>query len=94
MGVCCIVPWIIHPALKTIPHAYTLSNEAFLAVDMAVMSGTTDVAYLQFQFSYQTQEPILNVRRIMLNLAKQDHDQHVEHEIGQTWLEMARIARE
>ncbi|KAK2144551.1 hypothetical protein LSH36_748g02080 [Paralvinella palmiformis] len=46
------------------------------------------------QASYQKQEPILNVRRIMLSLAKQDYGHDVDTEIGQTWLQMAKAARE
>lgn len=47
------------------------------------------------QSSYKVQEPILNVRRAVLNLARDLHKTGVlDQEIGMTWLQNARIARE
>ena len=37
---------------------------------------------------------MLHLRRIILRLAKDEMNLDVDHEIGKTWLQSARIARE
>lgn len=46
------------------------------------------------QCAFRTQEPILTLRRTMLSLAHSDSDQKLDNEIGQCWLNIAKVARE
>lgn len=52
-------------------------------------------ARLQYcQVSYRYQDPILNLRRIILQLASAERGLCVVTEVGQCWLQSARVARE
>jgi len=44
--------------------------------------------------SYRYQDPILNLRRIILQLASAERGLNVDSEVGQCWLQGARVARE
>ena len=50
------------------------------------------------QYSFRTQEPILNLRRTVMSLAREEEAEDralaLDKEIGQCWLSTAKIARE
>lgn len=49
-------------------------------------------SYVLLQASYRTQEPILNLRRVLLSLNNQR--QEVHRLVGQCWLQSAKVARQ
>ena len=46
-----------------------------------------------FQASFRTQEPILNLQRTVLNLARHEKNLALEKDIGLSWLHSAKVSR-
>ena len=63
-------------------------------VDLSTLSRRWQARLQCCQLSYRYQNPILNLRRIILQLASAERGLCVNTEVGQCWLQSARVARE
>ena len=63
-------------------------------VDLSMLSRRWQARLQCCQLSYRYQDPILNLRRIILQLASTELGLCVDTEVGQCWLQSARVARE
>ena len=63
-------------------------------VDLSTLSRRWQARLQCCQLSYRYQDPILNLRRIILQLARDERALCVDTEVGQCWLQSARVARE
>lgn len=63
-------------------------------LDLSTLSRRWQARLQCCQLSYRYQDPILNLRRIILELASAERGLCVDGEVGQCWLQSARVARE
>ena len=63
-------------------------------VDLPTLSRHWQARLQCCQLSYRYQDPILNLRRIILQLSSAERGLCVDTDIGQCWLQSARVARE
>jgi len=63
-------------------------------MDLSTLSRRWQARLQCCQLSYRYQDPILNLRRIILQMASAERGLCVDTEVGQCWLQSARVARE
>jgi len=63
-------------------------------LDLCALSRRWQARLKCCQLSHRYQDPILNLRRIILQLANDERGLCVDTEVGQCWLQSARVARE
>ena len=79
------------PACKKACFANTAGESQ---LDIGTLSRRWQARLQCCQLSYRYQDPILNLRRIILQLASTERGLCVDTEVGQCWLQSARVARE
>jgi len=72
----------------------SINTEDRYQLDLPTLSRHWQARLQCCQLSYRYQDPILNLRRILLQLASAERGLSVDTDVGQCWLQSARVARE
>ncbi|XP_074649776.1 serine/threonine-protein kinase ATR-like [Tubulanus polymorphus] len=70
-----------------------LTDEVENTMNIAQIFSHWDSRLALTQSSFRTQDPILNVRAILITLANEESNDNLEKSLGQIWLQKARVAR-